>query len=400
MIPFDYQNPVKVIFGAGAFARVGEEAAKLGKRALLVSYAEHAAFADVLALACRRLESAGVQAAPFYEVEPNPEIHMVARGVERARAWGAELVVGIGGGSAMDTAKAIAAGVCYGGGALSLWDMVYSRHDDVSAVPPERALPTLMVPTLPATGSEMNKCAVVSHAGLAEKSYIWSDCLFPKTALLDPELTYGLPPFQTACGAIDTISHVLEIYLNGQDTSDLLHVWQEGLMRTVVQNLPLALKRPRDADARAELMWCATCALNGWASPGDAWTPMHQVGHVLTTRHQVNHGTSLALVMPAWMEHFKKAKPERYAGFARRVMRVDPHGKTREQVADAGIEAFRSFIARSGVPTRLREAGVEASDLPAIVADVRKVSFNADGVLACNPPVSETELMEILRKAL
>ena len=398
MNPFEYQNPVRVIFGAGVLARLGEEAAKLGTSALIVSYAEHAAFAGVLERACALLAAKGVRATPFYEVEPNPEIGRVARGVARAKDVGADLVVGIGGGSAMDAAKAIAAGVCYGGG--DLWNMVYSRHDDVKAVPPERALPTVMVPTLPATGSEMNKCAVVSHAGLGVKSYIWSDCLFPKTALLDPELTYSLPPFQTACGAVDTISHVLEIYINGQDESDLLHAWQEGLMRTVVRTLPLVLASPTDPAARAELMWCATCALNGWASPGDAWTPMHQVGHVLTMRHKVNHGTSLALVMPAWMEHFKSLKPDRYYSFARQVMQVDPHGKTREQIADAGIKAFRAFIERSGVLTRLSDAGVTDADLPAILGDVKKVSFNAAGVLACNPPVSETELLAILRGAI
>lgn len=397
MKPFEYQNPVKIIFGAGTFARVGEEAAKLGKKALIVSYAEQAFFADVLGRACRELEQAGVEAEPFYEVEPNPEIGMVAKGVAKAKALKADLVVGIGGGSAMDAAKAIAAGVCYGGG--NLWNMVYSRHDDVKAVPPERALPTLMVPTLPATGSEMNKCAVVSHAALGEKSYMWADCLFPKVAILDPELTYGLPPLQTACGAIDTISHVLEIAVNGQEKSDLLHTWQEGLMRTVIRNLPIVLADPKNEDARTELMWCATCALNGWASPGDAWTPMHQVGHVLTTRYNVNHGTSLALVMPAWMEHFKALKPETYLAFARSVMRVDVHGKGREQLIDDGIAAFRTFIEKAGLPTRLSQVGVTELDLPAIVAGVKKVSFNADGVLACNPPVGEAELLAILKKA-
>jgi alcohol dehydrogenase YqhD (iron-dependent ADH family) len=398
MNAFEYQNPVKVVFGNGVFSHTGEEAAKLGKRALIVSYADHACFEAVLDRACASLVKAGVQAVPFYEVEPNPEIEMVTRGVNKARAESVDLVIGIGGGSAMDAAKAIAAGVCYGGG--DLWNMVYSRHDNVKAVPPERALPTLMVPTLPATGSEMNKCSVVTNASLGEKSYIWSDCLFPKTAILDPELTYSLPSFQTACGAVDTISHVLEIYINGQDQSELLHAWQEGLMRTVVQNLPRVISNPKDGAARTELMWCATCALNGWASPGDAWTPMHQVGHVLTTRHKVNHGSSLALVMPSWMDHFKTLKPERYRRFARHVMQVDPHGKTKEEIISEGIASFRAFIERSGVSTRLSQVGIGEADLPAIISDVKKVSFNAEGVLACNPSVNEATLLEILKKAL
>jgi len=241
MNPFEYQNPVKVIFGTGVIARVGEEAAKLGKKALVVSYADHAVFADVLACICAKLSASGVEAMPFYEVEPNPEITMVARGVEKAKAGAADLVIGVGGGSAMDAAKAIAAG---------------------------------------------------------------------------------------------------------------------------------------------------------------AWTPMHQVGHVLTTRHKVNHGTSLALVMPNWMEHFKTLKPERYLRFARHVMQVDPHGKTKEAIITEGIASFRSFMERSGVSTRLSQVGIGEADLPAIISDVKKVSFNADGVLSCNPPVNEATLLEILKKAL
>jgi alcohol dehydrogenase YqhD (iron-dependent ADH family) len=395
---FDYRNPVKVIFGSGAFKRLGEQAAAIGNRALLVSYADHQVLRDVLERAQAQLSEHGVQATWFFEVEPNPEIGMVAQGVDAAKASGAEFVIGIGGGSVMDTAKVIAAGVHYHGG--DLWNMVYSRHDEVSIVPPQQALPTLMVPTLPATGSEMNSTAVVSHHGLAVKSYIWSDCLYPRTAILDPRLTYTLPPLETACGAIDIISHVLEIYLNGQDQSDLLHAWQEGLMRTVVEHLPVALADPRHRRAREELMWCATCAINGWASPGDPWTPMHQIGHVLTARHQVNHGTSLALVMPAWMEHFKTVKPERYHRFARNVMKTDPHGKTHQQIIDDGIAAFRDFIDRAGLPTRLSQVGITESDLVLVFDDVRRISFNAHGLLSCNPPVTETQLREILKRAL
>lgn len=397
MKAFDFQNPVRVVFGAGTLARAGELAARLGRRALLVSYSDGGC-----ARALDRLEgslrAAGVESRRFCRVMPNPDISMIAEGAALARERGADLVVGVGGGSAMDSAKAIAAGALYGGG--DLWRMVCSRHDREAAVPPEESLPTLMVPTLPATGSEMNNCAVVSNRALGEKSYIWSPCLFPKAAVLDPELTYSLPPFQTACGGVDTISHVLEIYLNGQDRSDLLHDWQEGVMRTVLRNLPAALADPRDADARAELMWSAACALNGWASPGDAWTPMHQVGHVLTSHFGLNHGTSLAVVMPAWMRYFKDRKPGRYYTFARNVMRADPHGKTRGEVVDAGIDGFQEFIRGSGLPASLGEAGIRAEDIPAIVEGVRTVSFNAEGALACNPPVTAGMLAEILEAAL
>ena len=371
MNSFTYHNPVKVVFGLGTLKQVGEEAAKLGKRAFVVSYGD-ASVTGTLA----RLKGL----------------------LDAAKAFGADLVIGVGGGSAMDAAKAIAAGVLYTHG--DLWNMVYASHSNVTAQPPEKALPLLLIPTLPATGSEMNMCSVVSSTTRGQKSYIWADCLFAKTAILDPELTYSLPPFQTACGAIDAISHVLEIYINGQDESDLLHAWQLALMRTIVENLPKALANPQDAHARTELMWCATCGLNGWASPGDAWTPMHQVGHVLTSRHGINHGSSLAIVMPAWMTYHKALKPSRYAQFAVKAMGINPAGKSDAELADAGIAAFRDFIKASGVPVTLGEKGVTEGDIPGIIAGVRTVSFNADGVLASNPPVTAEALAEILKLAL
>jgi len=263
--------------------------------------------------------------------------------------------------------------------------MVYASHSNITAQPPEKALPLMLVPTLPATGSEMNMCSVVSSTTRRQKSYIWADCLFAKTAILDPELTYTLPPFQTACGAIDAISHVLEILVNGQPKSDLLHEFQLGVIKTIIKNLPVVLANPVDPDARAELMWAATCGLNGWASPGDAWTPMHQVGHVLTSRHGVNHGTSLAIMMPAWMTYHKSIKPAPYERFEREIM---------------PIPDFKAFISRCGVPVTLGEVGVGEADIPAIVEGVRTVSFNADGVLASNPPVTAEALADILRLAL
>ncbi len=382
MNPFTYHNPVKVVFGNGTLAQVGDEAAKLGGRALVVSYGDGSVKGTLERIA-GLLEAAGVAHAEFLEVTPNPPIEMIAEGVVKAREFAADFVIGVGGGSAMDAAKAIAAGVLYEHG--DLWNMVYASHSNVTAQPPERALPLLLVPTLPATGSEMNMCSVVSSTVRRQKSYIWADCLFAKTAVLDPELTYTLPPFQTACGAIDAISHVLEIFVNGQAKSDLLHEFQLGVIRAIVRNLPIVLANPLDADARAELMWAATCGLNGWASPGDAWTPMHQVGHVLTSRHGINHGSSLAIMMPAWMEYHRRVKPAPYERFEREIM---------------PIAEFKAFIARCGVPVALSEKGVTRADIPGIVEGVRTVSFNADGVLASNPPVTAEDLAAILELAL
>lgn len=394
---FEYYNPVRVLFGAGELKRIGEEAKKLGKNICLVSYKELNFLKPLMDKIERLLKEEGLNVFTFYEAEPNPEITTIARGADYCRTVQADVVIGVGGGSAMDAAKAIAAGVYYEG---NLWNMVFSRHDHIDAVPPVKSLPTMMIPTLPATGSEMNNCAVVSNAALKEKSYIWSTCLYPKTSIIDPELTLTLPPFQTACAAADTISHVLEIYLNGEEDSDLQHYFQEGVMRTVIDNIGKVLKDPSDISARSHLQWAATCAINGWASPGDAWTPIHQVGHVLTSRHKVQHGASLAILMPAWMNYMYARRPERYFCFAKNVMQVEIKNKTQEEVIREGIERFRDFLGAIGVPQSLHEANITREDLPFIVEGVVKVSFGQDGMLKCIPPVSREDVLEVLKLAL
>ena len=394
---FEYYNPVRVIFGAGELKRIGEEASKIGRNFCVVSYKELGQLRPLLDKIEGLLNDAGLRICTFYEAEPNPEVSTIAKGVEYCKEKQVDAVIGVGGGSAMDAAKAIASGFYYDG---DLWNMVYSRHDHIAAVPPVKSLPTLMIPTLPATGSEMNNCSVVSNSSLKEKSYIWSNCLYPKTSIIDPELTLTLPPYQTACAAADTISHVLEIYLNGEEDSDLQHYFQEGVMRTVIDNIDKVLENPNDISARSHLQWAATCAINGWASPGDAWTPIHQVGHVLTSRHRVSHGASLAILMPAWMEYMCSRRPDRYYRFAKNVMQIDVSGCSKEFVILQGIKAFKSFLGSINVPQSLHEVNITEDDLPYIVDGVVQVSFGKDGMLKCVPPVSREDIMNILKLAL
>ena len=397
MNKFDFYNPVKLIFGEGQISRVGREAAKLGAKALVVSYKEHEFFADLLAKIESRLAKSDLEVATFYEVTANPTIEQVRRGVAACRDAGADLVIGVGGGSAMDAAKLIAAGALYDG---DPWNMVVSRHDNVTVVPPEKALPMMMVPTLPATGSEMNCCGVVTNEETCEKSYAWAACLYPAVSIADPALTCSLPPYQTACGAADTISHVMEFYINGLEGTPLNNYIQEGVIATVMENVPLALEDPDDIDARANLQWASIVALNGWSQPGDAWTPMHQVGHVLSARYGLTHGASLSIVMPAWMRHLHGKRPERYVRFAERVLDIDVAGRDYADVAEEAIDTFESFIRGIGVETRLSDAAIPAGEIDAIAGDVVRISFGADGMLSSRPPVSRDDLVAILNLAV
>ncbi len=393
---FDFYNPVRVRFGAGQLESVGEIAHDVGQCACIVSYRELGPLKPVCDKVENLLKEKDISVCTFYKADPNPDIKTIGEGADFCREHNIDFVIGIGGRSAMDAAKAVAAGVHYQG---DLWNMVYSRHDDVAAVPPESALPTIMIPTLPATGSEMNQCSVLSNRELKEKSYIWAECIYPAWAIIDPELTLTLPAYQSACAAADSISHVLEIYINGEENSPLQHSFQEGVIRTVIDNIRIALKSPTDIDARANLHWAATCAINGWASPGDAWTPIHQVAHNLTSLFGVAHGASLSALMPAWMKTFSNRRKKRYFDFAVNVMNINPDGKSTEQVISDGIEAFEDFLIEIGVPTSLSDLKLNVDSIPSIIDGVRKVSFNDEGVLACNPPVSADDLTLMLENA-
>ena len=397
MNKFEFYNPVKVIFGEGQVSRVGREAAKLGSKALVVSYKGNELLADLLGRIEGMLDSRGVEAVTFYEVTANPTIEQVRRGVALCHEAGADLVIGVGGGSAMDAAKLIGAGALYDG---DPWNMVVARHDNVTAVPPEKALPLMMIATLPATGSEMNCCAVVTNEATCEKSYAWASCLFPAVSIADPALTCSLPPYQTACGAADTISHVLEFYINGLEGTPLNNRIQEGVILTVMENVPIALNDPNDIDARANLQWASIVALNGWSQPGDAWTPMHQIGHVLSARYALTHGASLSIVMPAWMRHLHARRLDRYVQLARRIFDIAAAGRDPAALAAEAVDKFEAFIRGTGVETRLSDAEIPADEIPAIAEDVVRISFGPDGMLASRPPVSRDDLVAILNLAV
>ena len=395
---FEFYNPVHIIFGAGEVNRIGMEAAKLGKNVLLVSYAEHDFFSDLLVNIENLLIDAGVQVTKFFGISENPKMGEVSRGVVLCQQHDIDLLIGAGGGSVMDAAKVIAAGALYDG---ELWNMVFSRHDDSQvAQPPEEALPMVMIPTVPATGSEMNPTAVVTNEDTLEKSYTWAGCMYPKVSIVDPELTCSLSPFVTACSAADTIAHVLEFHLTGFEDAPLNNRIQEGVMLTVKEQIGKVLKNPDDVVARAHLQWASIVALNGISQPGDGWTPMHQLAHVLSAQYDVPHGASLTIIMPAWMKYFYKIRLDRYVQFARRVFQVEDSFGTPEEIALEGIKRFEEFLVSIGVPVKLGEIGVEEKDVPKLADEVEKISFGADGYLRSRPPASKEDVSNVYKLAL
>lgn len=398
MEKFEFYNPVRIVFGPGELKRVGPEAKALGKTALLVSYRELGPLKEVLERVEKNLGAEGVKVIPFYAVSANPTIQQVEEGVRKAKAEGVELVVGVGGGSAMDAAKAIAAGVLY---KQPLWNMIASRHDQAVAVLPTEALPIVLVPTLPATSSEMNAGAVLSNEKTLEKSYVFANCLYARVSILDPELTLSLPDYQTGCGAADAVSHVMELYLNGVDDTPLQDRLMEGIILTVMECMVRLKKNPKDLSARTNLMWAATVAWNGWTQPGCAsGVPMHLIAHVLSARYNTTHGASLAIVMPAFMRRFWKSRPERYLQFAERIFGMQTRGKKAEKIAPQVIQKFEDWLKGIGVQTRLPEVGIQADAVDSLTEEIARVSFGPDGKLGARVPATKEDVREILKLAL
>lgn len=398
MDSFTLYNPVRVFFGPGEVSRIGCETAKLGKHALLVSYTDHAFFDALLQQVTCLLESAGVTVTPFYAITANPMMSQVRAGVALCKEQGVDVVIAVGGGSVMDATKIIAAGVPY---PHDLWKMIVSRHDTDIAIPPECALPIVVLPTLPATSSEMNCGAVVTNDETVEKSYVFNEVIYPTVSIIDPTLTVGLPEYQTACGAVDAISHVMESYFNCANDTPVQDRLQEGVIITIMELAEKVLADPNNVDLRANIQWASVLAWNGWIQAGvSPGSPMHQLGHVLSARYNVTHGATLAIIMPSWMKYVYRDRLDRYLQFAERIFGINSAERDPEEVALEGITRFVNFLKRLGVPTSLAEVGVPAEGIDAMVEDVARVSFNAAGTLASCPPVGRDGVKAVYQGAL
>ena len=397
MNSFSFYNPVRVLYGAGEVRRVGTEAARYGRRALLVSYGDVRFYGDLPERIRAWLAESGVTCAEAFLATANPTLAQAREGIAIGRQEGVDVVIGLGGGSAMDLAKVIAAGVLY---PHDLRRMIrFSHSEEGSQIPPLEALPMVMVPTLPATASEMNPTAVITDEETLRKSYVWEPaCLYPKVSILDPALTVTLPPYQTACGALDAMSHVVEPFFFSDEMTfgnlSLHDHMQIGVIRAIYENLESVLANPADLQLRGLMQWSATVGLNGWLTCGvQGWTPMHQMGHVLSSHFRATHGATLACMMLAWMRFF--AAREDNARFVKLAALLFGTG---DLLAAADI--LENYIRRVGVESRISQFGCTAADLDTLTDGLVSVSFGADGKLASIPPIDRAEARRIYELAL
>ncbi len=393
-------NPVHVIFGDGEADKVGSQCAACGTKALLVSYEDHSFLTSLLERVAARLTESGVEVVPFFKVQANPLLSHIKEAIALARAEKVDVCVAVGGGSVMDSVKAIAAGVLYPD---DPWKMFISRHDCEVAVPPTETLPTVFVPTLPATSSEMNCIAVATNDETKEKAYIWTPVIFPKVSILDPSLTCSLPPYQTAVGAVDAMSHVLEAYLNGDQNSPLQDRLHEGILVTIMDELRKVLANPQNVTHRANIQWASTLAWNGYIQSGlNAPTPMHQMGHVLSALYNTTHGVTLAIFMDSYFRYTCTLNAERAARFAllgEKIFGLSRNGRADAEVAQETVARIVAFMDEVGVPHTLQAAGVPTDELDKVADDIVAHGCDADGNLPSLPPIGRGGILTVLQMA-
>lgn len=368
MNSFIYDIPTKVYFGKGQIDKLGLEIKNYGARALLVygggSIKKSGLYDNVINL----LSAQKVSVFELSGVEPNPEIDTVRKGVKICKENGVDVVLAVGGGSVIDCAKWIAGGAKVD---FDAWEF-YSK-----GAPVETALPIVSVLTLSATGSEMDSCGVVTNPETKEKVGKLAQPLYPKVSFLDPTLTYTVDRYQTACGSADILSHVIETYFSKDDDLFMLDTVMEGIMKTVVKYAPIALENPCDYEARANLMWASSWAINGFILGGKvkAWS-CHPLEHQLTAYYGITHGLGLAILTPRWMKYcLDDTTVSRYVSFGVNVFGIDKNLPDFE-IAKKSIKMLSEFLYNTlGLSDTFEKVGIGSENISAMAKGACKGKF-------------------------
>ncbi|MBC5626857.1 iron-containing alcohol dehydrogenase [Clostridium sp. NSJ-49] len=355
---FRFGAPTEMLFGKGQISNLPEVLKRYGRNVLLAygggSIKKNGIYDKVQEL----LKDFNI--VELSGIEPNPRIETVRRGIDLCRENNIDVILAVGGGSTIDCSKVVAAGYYYEG---DTWDIVL----DSSKI--TNALPIVTVLTLAATGSEMNKGAVISKMDTNEKLGTGAICMAPKTSILDPEYLYTLPAIQTAAGTADIMSHVFENYFNKTKDAYVQDKMSEGLLETCIKYCPIALKDPTNYEARANLMWASSMALNGLTGSGKvgAWS-CHPMEHELSAHYDITHGVGLAILTPSWMRYILNDETvDKFVDYAINVWHL-PYNEDKFALANEAIDATENFFKECGIPMTLREVGIDDSKFKEMAA--------------------------------
>jgi len=367
---FEYCNKTKIIFGKETENQVGSETAKYAKRVLLHHSGKSAVKSGLIDKVKTSLKNAGVEWVELTGVLPNPRLSLVKEGVNIVKKENLELILAVGGGSVIDSAKAIAVGAVNDG---DLWDF-FERKKTA-----DKALPVGTVVTIPAAGSESSISCVITNEEGPWKRGINFQCIRPVFSIMNPELTYTLPPYQTACGITDMMAHIMERYFTKVQHVELTDELCEGALRAIIRNARKIFSGgEKDYGARAEIMWAGTIAHNGFLDTGRMgdWAS-HALDHELSALFEIAHGAGLAIIFPAWLRYNIKEDTPRLARFAAKVWGVDGAFYDYEQAALEGVLRMENFFKSIGMPIRFADANIDMSKIPEMAK--RAVHFGAIG---------------------
>ncbi|MDR3012213.1 MAG: iron-containing alcohol dehydrogenase [Chitinispirillales bacterium] len=352
---FVFQNKTKIIFGRDTENQVGEEVAAYAKKILLHYGGGSIKKSGLYDRVTASLKKAGVEYIELGGAQPNPRLSLVKQGIDICRKEGIKFILAVGGGSAIDSAKAMAVGVPYSG---DVWDFYSGKGM------PEKALDVATVLTIPAAGSESSPSSVITNEDGDLKRGLTTDLIRPVFSILNPVLTFTLPAYQTACGAADIMAHIMERYFTTTQCADFTDRLCEAAMKTIIHNVPTCINEPENYDARAEVMWAGCVSHNDLLGTGrnQDWSS-HGIEHEISGIYDVAHGAGLAVVFPAWMKYVYKSNVNRFVQFASRVWGIDIDFHNQEKTALAGIAALEKFFISIGMPVRLKEMDVGADRL-------------------------------------
>lgn len=385
---FVYDIPVKVYFGENQLSHLGEELKQFGRRVLLTygggSIKRIALYDKVI----KELDAAGMKVFEFSGIEPNPRIDSVRKGAEICKKEHIDVLLAVGGGSTIDATKWMAAGACVD---FDPWDF-FSKWSPV-----ERALPIVSVLTLSATGSEMDSGGVISNPETKDKIGRMARPLLPKVSFLDPSCTFSVSPYQTACGSADMMSHIIEVYFNMEKDLFMLDCVMEGLMKTIVKFTPVAMAHPDDYEARANLMWASSWAINGFIDGGkrQEWS-CHPMEHELSAIYDITHGLGLAILTPRWMEYcLDETTVSKYVQFGVNVFGMSPEGEPMA-IAKESIKRLSDFLFDTlGLKSTFADVGIKEEDFPVMA----KKACDG-GVLHGFKPLNQNDIENIFRMCL
>ena len=397
MLNFDFTLPTRIIFGAGEINKLGKEIAKIGQKPLIVTGKSSMRKTGILDRVLTLLAEKKITPVLFEKIEPNPRVKTVDEAGKLACDEGCDLVIGLGGGSPMDAAKAIAAVAI---SKRTIWDHIYTGEGQ-TFIPIRNALPIVCVPTIAATGSEADSGGVISNDETNEKAPVFGRSLFPTLSIVDPELTFTCPTDYTIDGGIDIMSHVIESYFTGDSNAYLQDRFSESICRTVMNYLPVAIKNPNDLEARAHLSWCSSLALSGMINLGRGGNfPLHALEHAVSGHYDISHGRGLALLLPALMEYTLPARPEKYVEMGINMFGMTFATESTEDAAKQSIDAMKGFLASVGRHIRFSDLGIGDEKFEAMADDVIRIYGYGKKFLDNPRPIDKAGIIEIFQNSL